>query len=184
MGATPMQLAVYPGGAPQQSYALQSPYAPTSSSHSSASPPQSMTGEFMTFNPNEPAFDLNTPAEPYPYNAPHSSTLSHSLSHSLSHPQLSSATTSHGQHTISYALSGALGISGNTYQQYHQPAAQPMQPYGAAGGSMPRASPPSASQGSSLSTWNSIPGGSAPAAQPMHRPSSKSTRSPSSRPAK
>ncbi|KIO33440.1 hypothetical protein M407DRAFT_233077 [Tulasnella calospora MUT 4182] len=169
-GSPSLQQAVYPGGAPQQSYGLQSPYAPTASSHSSASPPQT---DFIAFNQNDPNFDL-LPAEPYPYNAPHSSTLSRAFSHPVPHPQLSSGTTSHGQANMPYTLAGI------PYQQYQQPA-QPVQQYAAA---MPRAGPSSSTQPSSLSAWNSVGGNPTSAAQSSHRPSGKSTRSPSTRPAK
>ncbi|KAG8925446.1 hypothetical protein FRC01_010156 [Tulasnella sp. 417] len=179
MGNPPSQQAVYPGGAPQPSYGLQSPYEPTASSHSSASPPQTMASEFLPFNPNDPNFDLTAPAEPYPYHGPHSSTLSRSFSHSMSNPSLSSGTTSHGQATLSYSLGSVLGSSTSNYQ-YQQPA-QPVQQYAAA---MPRAGPSSSTPASSLSTWNSMSGSSTSAAQSSHRPSSKSNRSPGSRPAK
>lgn len=184
MGNVSLQQAVYPGGAQSRSYGLQSPYAPTASSHSSASPPQTLSGDFLNFNQNDTNFEL-TPAEPYPYNAPHSSTLGHTLSHSLSHPHGSSGTTSHGQHTFSYNLTGVPGLASSTgnYQQYQQPA-QPVQQYAAEIPSMPRAGPSSSAQASSLATWNSMGLSSTSAAQPTHRPSSKSTRGPSTRPAK
>lgn len=184
IGNVSLQQAVYPGGAQSRSYGLQSPYAPTASSHSSASPPQTLSGDFLNFNQNDTNFEL-TPAEPYPYNAPHSSTLGHTLSHSLSHPHGSSGTTSHGQHGFSYTLAGVPGLASSTsnYQQYQQPA-QPVQQYAAEMPSMPRAGPSSSAQASSLATWNSMGVSSTSAAQPTHRPSSKSTRGPSTRPAK
>ncbi|KAG9018694.1 hypothetical protein FRB90_010462 [Tulasnella sp. 427] len=190
IGNNAMQRHVaYPGGAAQSSYGHQSPYAPTASSHSSASPPQTIASDFITFNPNDPTFDLTAPAEPFPYNAPHSSTLAHTLSQSipssLSHPQLSSGTTSHNQNTLSYTLSNVSGLvsPGATYhsQQYQQPS-QPVQSYAAAMPAMPRAGPSSSVQASSLSTWNSM--GGSTTAQASHRHTSKSTRSPSTRPAK
>ncbi|KAG8958702.1 hypothetical protein FRC00_002387, partial [Tulasnella sp. 408] len=179
----PLQQAVYPGGAPQQSYGLQSqsPYAPTASSHSSASPPQTLAGDFGIFNQTDFGPDL-TPAEPFPYHAPHSSTLSRAFSHPISHPQVSSGTASHGQATMSYSLGTVPGLvpSTGSYPQYQQPA-QSVQQYAAA---MPRAGPSSSTPQSSLSTWNSMSGTSTSAAQPSHRPSSKSSRSPGTRPAK
>ncbi|KAG9048312.1 hypothetical protein FS837_000245 [Tulasnella sp. UAMH 9824] len=180
----PVQQAVYPGGAPQPSYGLQtrSPYAPTASSHSSASPPQTLANEFNIFNTPDFTSDLTTPAEPYPYTGSHSSTISRAFSHSISHPQLSSGTTSHGQGTMSYSLGSVPGMASSTgnYQQYQQPA-QSVQQYAAA---MPRAGPSSSTQASSLSTWNSMSGTSTSAAQSSHRPSSKSNRSPGAHPAK
>ena len=140
----------FPSQSSQSNYGLQSPYAANSSStHSSASPPQNHDYLIGSMPGSVPTFDLGSPVDPPQpyYPSSHPNTLSHSFS---------SSSAPHYSHAPMPSMASVSG----SYQQYPQ---QPPTQGGYISRSVATATQRPGSSGTvpisdytSLSTWNAI----------------------------